>query len=325
MKKPLIALVVLAILAGGGYAWYRSQQTESGPLTLYGNVDVRELSLGFRQGGRVTALHADEGDRVKAGELLAELDDEPLQNALAAARAGVDQAQATLARLEAGSRPQEIEQAKEAERQAAAVFSSRQLEFNRLKELANSGATSQQALDSARYALDEARARLGAARATLSMLEEGPRQEDISAARAQLESAKAHAAQAETALSDARLVAPSDGEVLSRVVEPGAMVQPGSPVFSLALRDPVYVRAYVSEPHLGEVSPGTAVLVTADGNDRQYRGQVGFVSPRAEFTPKTVQTEELRTELVYRLRIVVSDADDRLLQGMPVTITLDQP
>ncbi|MBE01573.1 secretion protein HlyD [uncultured Marinobacter sp.] len=325
MKKALLALLVLALLVASGYAWYRGQDADDGPLVLYGNVDVREVSLGFRQSGRVARLPVEEGDRVPAGQLLAELDDEPFQHAVAAARAQVAQAEAALARLEAGSRAQEIEQAREAQRQAAAVFASRELAYRRQRELSASGATSQQALDSARYALDEARAQWAAARATLSLLEEGARQEDIDAARAQRDLARAEAAQADTALADTRLIAPSDGVVLTRVVEPGTVVQAGTAVVSLALRDPVYVRAYVSEARLGEVPPGTEVTVTTDSSPRAYAGQVGFVSPRAEFTPKTVQTEALRTELVYRLRIRVPDADDQLLQGMPVTIRLGRP
>ncbi|AOY88383.1 secretion protein HlyD [Marinobacter salinus] len=323
VKKTLIALVLIAVISAAVYGWYRNQNSDNGPLTLYGNVDIRELSLAFRQGGRITSLAADEGDQVEAGQLVAELDPEPFRNALRASEARVMQARAMLAKLESGSRPQEIEQAREIELQAEAVLANRQREFTRLRELAKAGATSQQSLDSARYALDEARARVAAAKATLSLLEEGPRQQDIEAARAQLAMAEAEAAQTKTALSDTRLVVPDDGTVLSRVVEPGAMVQPGSPVFSLSLGDPVYVRAYVSEPRLGEVPPGTSVTITTDSADRSYSGKIGFVSPRAEFTPKSVQTEELRTELVYRLRIVVQDSDERLLQGMPVTITLD--
>jgi HlyD family secretion protein len=110
--------------------------------------------------------------------------------------------------------------------------------------------------------------------------------------------------------------------ILTRVREPGAIVGLGMPVYTLSLTETVYVRAYVDESSLGRVVPGDKLIVTTDTSDRQYTGQVGFVSPRAEFTPKSVETPELRTDLVYRLRIVVTDADDSLRQGMPVTITL---
>ena len=108
---------------------------------------------------------------------------------------------------------------------------------------------------------------------------------------------------------------------MTRVREPGAMVSVGSPVYTLSLTDKVYVRAYVAEPHLGRVSPGTGVQILTDAGGRSYSGQIGFVSPRAEFTPKSVETPALRTDLVYRLRIVVTDADSGLRQGMPVSVS----
>jgi len=101
------------------------------------------------------------------------------------------------------------------------------------------------------------------------------------------------------------------------------MVASQSTVYSLSLDAPVYVRAYVGEPDLGRIAPGTPVRVRTDASEKAYSGQVGFVSPRAEFTPKTVETTDLRTDLVYRLRIVVDDADDALRQGMPVTVEVD--
>ncbi len=325
MKKPVLAVVLVAVVVAAVSLWYLERPETDTPLRLYGNVDIRELALAFRQGGRISRLLVEEGDRVSAGQVVAELDAEPFRISLQAAEATVAEARAALAQLEAGSRPQEIRQALENEHQAAAVLADRQQEYLRLKELADKGLTSQQSLDRARFALDEARARVAAANATRQLLEEGPRQEEIDAARFRLQKAEAELAQARVALADTRLQTPADGIVLSRVVEEGAMVQAGSSVFSLALGKPVYVRAYVSEPNLGKVGPGTRVVVTTDSSGREYPAQVGFVSPQAEFTPKSVQTPGLRTELVYRLRILVQEPDEQLLQGMPVTVTLDKP
>ena len=119
-------------------------------------------------------------------------------------------------------------------------------------------------------------------------------------------------------------MAPSDGTVMTRVREPGSMVASSTPVYTLSLRNPVYVRAYVSEPNLGRIAPGAAVRVHTDSSGKAYRGQIGFISPRAEFTPKTVETAALRTDLVYRVRIVLPGGARVLRQGMPVTVRVGE-
>jgi HlyD family secretion protein len=119
------------------------------------------------------------------------------------------------------------------------------------------------------------------------------------------------------------LKAPSDGIVMTRVIEPGTVVLPGSTVYSVAITGEVWVRAFVPEPMLSRVAPGTTVLVFTDGRPNQpYHGRIGYVSPAAEFTPKTVETPELRTQLVYRIRVRIIDPDSGIRQGQPVTIRL---
>ncbi|MCB1676019.1 MAG: HlyD family efflux transporter periplasmic adaptor subunit, partial [Halioglobus sp.] len=200
------------------------------------------------------------------------------------------------------------------------VFTEAQRDFQRQSSLLESGASSQRTVDAARAAHDRAAANLAAAKAALSLARDGFRREDIAVGEARLAAAAAALAQARTALADTQLVAPSDATVIARVREPGSMVSSASAVYSLSLRDPLYVRAYVSEPDLGRIAPGSPVRVYTDSSNKVYRGQIGFISPRAEFTPKTVETTDLRTDLVYRLRVVVADADEGLRQGMPVTV-----
>ncbi|TAN29962.1 MAG: secretion protein HlyD [Castellaniella sp.] len=320
----MIAVVIL--VAGGGLAfWLLRDHGKEDSLHLYGNIDIREVQLAFRQPGRVMQMAFDEGDTVSAGTRLATLDAQPYREALAAAQAQVQVAQAELAKLRRGLRPQEITQAREALRQAQALATETERNFQRQSRLLASGASSQRTVDTARLARDQATAGAEAAKAALSQASEGFRKEDIAAAEARLAAAQAAAAQATTALADTELVAPSDGTVIARVREPGSMVASQSTVYSLSLDKPVYVRAYVGEPDLGRIAPGTVVHVKSDSSDKVYRGQIGFISPRAEFTPKTVETTDLRTDLVYRLRIVIdeADSDTALRQGMPVTITVD--
>lgn len=324
-KRPLILAMGLAASLIVAYRLIREHDSGHGALELYGNVDIREVELAFRQPGRLSRMTHEEGDRVQAGELLAEIDDTPYQNSRALAEAQARQAQAGLDKLHRGHRRQEIAQAEQTVRQSEAAFTLATRELQRYGPVAETGASTRQALDQARSQKDQAAAQLASAREALALSREGFRREDIAASEAGLAGAKANLAQAETALSDTRLHAPVDAVILSRIREPGSMVTPQEPVYTLSLRDPIHVRAYVSEPHLGLAVPGTPVTVQTDSSDKTYHGQIGFVSPRAEFTPKSVETTELRTDLVYRLRIVVHDADDALRQGMPVTVRMSLP
>ncbi|MFW5679501.1 MAG: efflux RND transporter periplasmic adaptor subunit, partial [Pseudomonadota bacterium] len=222
------------------------------------------------------------------------------------------------------SRPQEIERARAelAQFEAALVLARR--EFVRTAELVERRALSQSAYDDAKAAVDEAEARVRAAQARFDLALAGPRVEEKVLATAELAAAEASAQQAETALADTELRAPDAGIIRTRIREPGAIVDAGAPVYTLALVEPVRIRAYVDEPDLGRIAPGQRVEVVSDSRpDTPYSGRIGFVSPTAEFTPRTVQTPELRTDLVYRFHVVVEDAEG-LRQGMPVTVRVPE-
>ncbi len=324
-KRILVMVVIVVAAVAAGWFWMQHTSNDEGALLLYGNVDIREVQLAFRQPGRIAQMAFDEGDGVTKGVRMAMLDAQPYRDALMAAQAEVSVAQAELRKLRSGLRPQEITQAQEALNQAKAVATDAERNFHRQSELLASGASSQRTVDAARTARDQAVAAAKAAAAALSQAKEGFRSEDIAAGEARLAAAQAAQDQAETALADTELLAPSAGTVIARVREPGSMVTSQNTVYSLSLDAPVYVRAYVSEPDLGRIAPGTLVSVRSDSSDRAYQGQIGFISPRAEFTPKTVETTDLRTDLVYRLRIVIRDADTALRQGMPVTIEVHTP
>lgn len=324
-KRAIVIAAVAIVAVGAGWLWMQRTGDDAHLLRLYGNVDIREVQLAFRQPGRVAEMMFDEGDAVTAGTRVATLDAQPYQDALAAAEADVRLARAELNKLRGGLRPQEIVQAQEALQQALAVATDAERNYNRQNRLLASGASSQRTVDAARAARDQATAGVKAAEAALSLANEGFRSEDIAAAEAGLAAAEAARAQAATALADTELLAPSSGTVIARVREPGSMVASQNTVYSLSLDSPVYVRAYVGEPDLGRIEPGKRVRVYSDSSEKAYGGQIGFISPRAEFTPKTVETTDLRTDLVYRLRIVIDDADANvgLRQGMPVTIEVD--
>jgi len=325
MKKPVVIIVaaIVVLAAGiGGWLWYQSQQDKT--LTLYGNVDIRTVNMSFRVGGRLASLTVDEGDTIAAGQTLGELDKAPYQNALMQAQAGVSVAQAQYDLMQAGYRDEEVAQAAAAVKQAQAAYDYAQNFFNRQQGLWKSRTVSANDLENARSSRDQALATLRSSQDKLHQYRSGNREQDIAQAKASLEQAQAQLAQAQLDLHDTTLVAPANGTLLTRAVEPGSMLNAGSTVLTLSLTRPVWVRAYVNEASLGEAKPGREVLLYTDGRpDKPYHGKIGFVSPTAEFTPKTVETPDLRTDLVYRLRIIVNDADDSLRQGMPVTVSFD--
>lgn len=323
-------LLLMALIAGGavGGAWYylEGRKPAEDRLVLEGNVDVRQVNLAFKVDGRIETLAVDEGDPVEAGQVLATLDARYFDDDLRLARARRDNLKAALERLEHGSRPEEIAEARAslAERQAE-VENARQA-LARREALLPKGSVTREEYDNAKAAFREAEARTHTAAEAFRLAEIGPRREDIDAARAQLRAEEVAVSQAERRLADSRLIAPGSGVILTRARERGAIVSAGETVFALTLTSPVWVRTYVNERDLGRVRPGMSAWVRTDSaRDRPYRGHVGFISPAAEFTPKTVETRELRTDLVYRLRIVVDNPDGGLRQGMPVTVTFDEP
>lgn len=319
--KSSVMLVVFLLLAAALYAGWAHYSRRDTPMTLYGNVDIRTVNLAFRVGGRLATLHVDEGDSIKAGQPIAELDTAPHNNALRQADANVASAVAQLALLQEGYRHEEIAQVRSQVVQAQAAYDYADSFYQRQQGLWRKGAVAQNTLDDARSARQQALATLQAAKDKLSQFESGNRPQEIAAAQAALAQAQALQAQATLDLNDTTLTAPSDGVILTRAAEKGSMLSAGSTAFTLSLTRPVWIRAYIDEPQLGQAKPGRTVLIYTDSRPEQpYHGTIGFVSPSAEFTPKSVETEALRTDLVYRLRIIVKDPDDLLRQGMPVTL-----
>lgn len=321
-RKPVvIVLMVIALLAAAGGAWMWQQSARDKPLTLYGNVDIRTVNMSFRVGGRLATLNVDEGDAITQGQTLGELDRAPYINALQQAEANADAAQAQYDLMKAGYRSEEIAQAAAAVTQAQAAAAYAQNFYQRQQGLWKSRTISANELENARSSRDQALANLKAAQDKLNQYQAGNRPQQIAQAKASLEQAVAQVAQAKLDLQDTTLIAPASGTLLTRAVEPGTMLNAGSTVLTLSLTRPVWVRAYIDEVNLGQARPGQALLVYTDSRpNKPYHGKIGFVSPTAEFTPKTVETPNLRTDLVYRLRIIITDPDDTLRQGMPVTV-----
>ncbi|MGD9949259.1 MAG: efflux RND transporter periplasmic adaptor subunit [Desulfobulbus sp.] len=300
-------------------------QSDGSALFLYGNVDIREVQLAFQDSGRISRLYVDEGATIKTGQVVAELDPVRFQLEVDRLTAEVNAQAEVLTRLKNGSRTQEIEKAKAGLDSARARLREAQLNQDRVQILRVTNRISQQEVDSAKAKVDTLEAAVRVAQNELSLVVEGPRQEDIQAAQANFQALTSARDLSAQRLHDSRLFAPAEGVIRSRILETGAMASVGSPVFTLALTNPLWVRAYVNEPDLGRIREGMTVEIHTDSfSDKAYNGWIGFISSTAEFTPKTVETTELRTKLVYRARVFACDPNHELRLGMPVTVTVDE-
>lgn len=327
MPKPLrIILILVVLLAVAGSAWWWRDHSEVGTpnrLVLYGNVDIREVDLAFNGAERIERMLVEEGERVEVGQLLATLATGRLQARVDQAAAQVAAQQHTVAALEAGTRAEEINRVRAELELAQAQNREAQRSLARIRDLARRQLASPQQVDAAESAAESAAARVKAAQAALDLALAGPRPEDIAAAHAGLRALEAQLALARRELADGELHASSDGVIRNRILEPGDMASPQQPVYTLALTDPIWIRAYVDEADLGKLHPGMTARITTDSfPDKAYRGWIGYISPTAEFTPKSVQTTEVRTSLVYQVRIYACNPQDELRLGMPATVTL---
>lgn len=327
-KRIIVPVVILLSVAAAG-AWYwrheAPDRSAGDSLTVYGNIDVRLVNLSFDASGRIVRMAATEGASVKAGEVIARLDTRRLELALAGARAKVATQREVVGELEAGTRPEEIHKLQAELAAARTQAANLARSYKRLRDLEKKNLASSQQSEDADTAAKAAADNVRSLEASLELALAGPRKEEIAAARATLVGLQAEESLAEHNLQEAELRAPSDGIVQSRILEPGDMASPDRPVYTLALTEPLWARVYLPETLLGKVVPGMPATLSSDSfPGKSYPGWVGYISPSAEFTPKAVQTEDTRTDLVYQARVFVCNPQGELRLGMPVTVHLNR-
>ncbi len=340
VKKRISVLAILVLLLVAGFFGWRWLEREHAPcdtITLYGNIDIRQVELAFNDSERIDKLLVDEGSAIHTGQLVAQLVQQRFLDAVAQDRESMAAQQQVVARLLAGSRPEEIAEARADAAAALADVAAAQanvtnaeLLYRRQQTLAKQQYVSLQIRDDAQrsYLADQAdlaakQQALAAKQQALRLAVIGPRKEDIAAAQATLQADTATLALAQKELADTQLYAPADGVIQVRILEPGDMATPQTPVFTLALDNPVWVRAYLPEPQMGKVALGMRAWIESDSSPGQrFSGWIGFISPVSEFTPKNVETTQLRSQLVYRVRVHACNPDHRLRLGMPATVII---
>lgn len=288
------------------------------PVRLSGNIEATDAQVSFKVAGRVVERSVDEGQTVKAGQLVARLDDSEIRQEVARMEAQVAASRAQLEELTTGFRPEEVAQAQAAAEAAEAESARAAADLVRQQALYDRDVISRREFDVSKSAADSAAARMRQARENLTLFRKGYRSEKVDAARAALRQTEAALELARIRLAETHLVSPLDGVVLSKAVEAGEFVSPGTAVVTVSDLSKVWLRAYVEEGDLGRVKLGQKVQVRTDSfPGKVYAGRVSYLSPEAEFTPKTVQTQKERVRLVYRVKVDLDNPDHELKPGMP--------
>jgi HlyD family secretion protein len=314
-----LALFVAAVLLLGAC----SGRDGSGELVLSGNIEVTDAQVSFKVPGRVIERLVTEGDRVKSGQLVARLDDTEQQEQLALRRAELAEAAAACSALQAGSRPQEIAAAEATLQSVEADRDRLRLDFTRQQDLRGKDAIADRELEASQAQLKVAEARVVEAAERFKLVQAGPRAEDVTQGRARVDQARAAVAFAETQIENTRLFSPLTGVVLSKNIEPGEYVSPGTPVITVADIAHVWVRAYINDTDLGRIRLGQKLAVRTDTfPGKTYEGTIGFIASEAEFTPKAVQTTKERVKLVFRIKIDLANPNDELKPGMPADASM---
>jgi len=322
-RKALVVILVIIAAAIAALLVARRSNGPKGDLRLSGTIEVTSTELSFKVPGRLLKRLVDEGMTVTAGQVVARLEDDELQQERASRLADEKAGRAALADLEAGSRREEIAQGDATLARMRADAAKFAKDADRAESLFRREVIPQKELDAARAARDASTAAVAEAEQRLKLLKAGPRPDAVRQAKARVEASSAGLALADTRLAQTTLTAPVAGLVLAKHAEPGEMLAPGAPVVTIGVMNEVWVRGYIPEAELGRVKVGQPARVTVDTwPGRSFEGRVSFIASEAEFTPKNVQTEKERVKLVYRVKITLPNPKGELKPGMPADALL---
>jgi len=327
MKRLIPIFILLAAAIAAGVYFYPRLTKKPAPanqLTLSGNIEAHESLVSFKVQGRIVDLPVEEGQQVEQGALLARVEDADIKQRVRIDEAGVAVRESDLALTLAGTREQEVKASQQAMIDAQADLAEKKLDSDRAQQLFGKDEISAQDRDLAATALKRAEAAFKAAQQRYNEAVEGSRKEDVVIARANLAQANADLGLSRINESYTTLRAPSTGVITVRQAELGEVVSPGSPVVTLADLDHIWLRAYIAETDLGKIHWGQEATITTDTYPgKQYRGRISFISPDAEFTPKSVQTYAERVTLVYRIKIDIDNPHHELKPGMPADARIE--
>ena len=361
-RKPLIPALILLTVLGAVYWWWSTQEDRLPYIKATGTIEADVTDLSPAIAGLIASVAVDEGQQVKSGDLLVTLNRDDLRAQrerdamnVAAAEANlanlengprpeeVAEAEANLANLQAGARPEEIAQAEAAVKLAKTSADQAEADQQRAEQLYTAGALSEKGLEEAITKYEAASASLEAAQASLNLVSAGTREGLIRAAEARVnllyagnrsEVVEAAAASADASravlqatdalISDLRITAPADGTVLSVNYKDGEYVNPGTAVVSIANLEDLHIKVYIATDDLPYIYLGQEVRCQISGSEREFKGRVQYIASQGEYTPKSIQTEKERANVVFAVKVAVENEEGMLKPGMPADIYIDR-
>ncbi|KAF1083909.1 putative efflux pump membrane fusion protein [Sporotomaculum syntrophicum] len=321
LKKAVAVLVILLLAAGAYRAYIHYYQPEAELIQATGTIEATTVELNAKTAGIIARLAADTGDSVTAGQLVAELSRSDLVAQRERDALGVLKAEAQLADLQSGAREQEKNEAATGVSLAQVNLEKATTDLARMEYLFQNGAAPQAEYDQAKTNAELAKNQLAAAEARLKVVEAGSRPEQIKAARAEVERSRAVLKASDALLADLKVYAPIAGVVLSRNYEVGEYVQMGASLATVADLMDLWIKVYIPTDDLPQIKLGQQVQFSVSGMEQQYKGVVEEIATRGEFTPKTIQTQQERANVVFAVKIKIGDTGGVLKPGMPADVT----
>jgi len=321
--KLLIAIVIIVIGAFAIETKRLNNRPDDSAIVLSGNIEVTEVDAGFKIGGRIAKLKAEEGEKVEKDKILATLDKVEFENIVSQNVAYLNEKQILLEELKAGSRREDLEQAKANVSYADAELSKTKKDYERIESLYNNGILSAQQFDSAKKSYEAAVSMHKKSLESFNLVKAGPRMEEIKAAENRVQYAEASLKVAKEKLNDTTIYSPVSGVILKKNAESGEIISPAIPVYTIGVLEKPWIKVYVKEDKLGLIKLGQRAEIKTDSfPNKIYEGTVTYISSEAEFTPKNIQTQEERVKLVFGVKINVKNINDELKPGMPADVRL---
>lgn len=324
MKKLfLIVLILLIIVLSIIYKSKINKTTITNSVVASGTIEANEVDLSFKIPGRVKEINVEEGDKIKKGDIVAKIDSGELEARFQQAEASLNQAKSAYEETKSLVRPQELKIAEANHNAAYANLENIKKNLERVKNLYKENLTSHQNLEDAETAYKVAEAQYQTAKENLSLAKEGARENFIERAREQVKKASAELKYAKVSLDNAVIRSPIEGYIVSKNVEVGEVINPATPVITIANLNKLFMKVYISEKDLGFIKIGQKAIVKVDTYpDRIYEGTITYISPEAEFTPKNIQTKEDRSRLVFKTKIELENPALELKPGMPADVEI---